>query len=302
MSYTYHRFQEGAYVFDSQVIYDAIKEITQIDKLIPSKTFPNIEDLQFDFYRKSRARKPAYKPDYEKPDYIDITSLKERVDVPLLISGIKWNHLEWKRAQKDKLGVDARVAAIADEFAPQRDLIGLTGDQHNRLDSLVTQGIDDTDNTADVTTFINGVMSVNELLTTMEIGVDNDGTKGLRNIYNATPKWLLATPDVKAVMQNTWASTTNAQVKSTWDYCVEKFNGQAYSSSYLGSADYGVTAGAAHLMVGTFSKRTALLMQTDIQKVDQSRGADTIWDFEMRYRPFVVEAYGFVYTDAVTLA
>ncbi len=302
MSYTYQRFQEGAYVFDSDTIYDQIREITLIDKLIPSKTFPNMEDLQFDFYRKSRARKPTYKPDYEKPDYVDITSLKERVDVPILLAGIKWNHLEWKRAQKDKLGIDARVAAIADEFAPQRDLIGLTGDQHNRLTSLTAQGVDDTDNTADVTTFINAVMSVNELLTTMEIGVLNDGTAGLRNIFNATPKWLLATPDVKALMQNTWASTTNAQVKSAWDYVKELFGGQAYSSQYLGSADYGVTAGVQHLMVGTYSKRTALLMQTGIEKIDQSRGADTIWDFEMRYRPFVVEDYGFVFTDAVVIA
>ncbi len=302
MSYTYQRFQEGAYVFDSDTIYEAIREITQIDKLMPSKTYPNMEDLQFDFYRKSRARKPTYKPDYEKPDYVDITSLKERVDVPILLAGIKWNHLEWKRAQKDKLGIDARVAAIADEFAPQRDLIGITGDAHNRLSSLIAQGIDDTDNTSDVTTFTNGVTSINELLITMEIGIANDGTAGLRNIFNATPKWLMVTPDVKAVMQTAWASTTNAQVKSSWDYARDIFNGQVYSSSYLGSADYGVTAGTQHMMVGTFSKRTGFLMQTGIEKVDQSRGADTIWDFEMRYRPFIVEAYGFVYTNAVTLS
>lgn len=302
MSETYRRFQEGAYTYDPNLIYDKIKDITLIDRLIPSKTFPNVEDLQFDIYTKARAREPTYKPDYETPEYIDISSLKETIPVSLLISGIKWNAMMWKRAQKDKISIDERVAALGDEFAPKRDRIGLSGDAQNGLTSLIAQGVDDTDCTSDVSTFVLAMKSVTELLSTMELGIANDGVLGLKNIFEQTPKWLLVTPDVKAIMHTAWASTTNAQMVSAWDKCKEMFNGQCFASKFLGSGDYGVTAGAQHMMVGTYSLRTAMLMQTGIEKVDESYGAKVIWEFQQRFRPYIKETYGFVYTNAVALS
>ena len=141
VDYTFNAtvLQPSSVTYDPQRIIRPLQEVSIIDKLFPSRTLPNLEDLTYTYYTLSERSLPNVVHDISSDGDADtITAQKKNIDLPYIEDFMRYTDMQWKRMMRDPANFDENLRELGEKFGIKRNNVGLGGNTDPAVNGLMT--------------------------------------------------------------------------------------------------------------------------------------------------------------------
>lgn len=283
--------------FESDMILRPLQQLSDIDRLMPFKILPNLDDLTTDIFELTGRRLPEYVADFTDPENNKTGSTKSEIHVHGIQDKLQWSRPEFNRQMRDPANMQAELDQLTDGFSTKRTTIADTGSNEPSVAgwASATRATLSGQTTLDTTSADGWVDLVADLEAKMRSEMNQS------SLYNSAPKWIRMTNDA-------YTNATKVKFDSgllVIDWLESKYPLVGFSNGLNGSLDkFGniATNGVQTIMLGTNSPQTGMIFQTPFARQDVSRHAQEVrfW-YQQKFVPVTLRKSGFIYQTGLTV-